>query len=283
MLAAVIAADFWLLAAGCQRQQQAEAEAVWNRHKAQIVSQVRAMLEANWSLRGLRAEKGTLNIFDFDHTLIDNRTQVPVVDDIGLRRMIDSKCLNHALNERPDFSVFDSENIYAHKPIPAAIARLRMYGKDASQTSVVLTARSGRRTFAMVQEYLWQHGAEPDAVIAANHARFQHELWRNMTMADGAKKPLIIAALISLMQQNGRPVTLVRYFEDTDKYLAGAMVLLPNIYKDMRFEFYDYVRDKRSGYREVFAAYAAGGTLFRPDGQGYAGEDRYNSGDCPVR
>lgn len=241
------------------------------------------MLKANWSSRGLGQGKDTLNIFDFDHTLIDNRTQVPVVDDTGLTRTIDSKCLSHAFNEKPDYSIFDRENIYIYKPIPAALDRLRLYGNDAQQASVVLTARSGRRTFAMVQEYLWQKGAEPDAVIAANYSRFQYEFWRNMTMADGAKKPLIIAALISLIVQKGRTVKLVRYFEDTDKYLAGAIVLLPKIYKHLRFEFYGYVRDKRGGYREAFAAYAVGGTLYRADGQVYAGEDRYNSGDCPVR
>jgi hypothetical protein len=274
-----------LLVAGCQPQPQtqAEPEIVWHRHKDKLVSELRAMLEANWSLRGLAPEIHTLNIFDFDHTLIDNRTQVPVVNDTGLTRTIDSKCLNHAINEKPDYSIFDRENTYAYKPISATLDRLRLYSKDAQQASVVLTARSGRRTFSMIQEYLWQKGAEPDAVIAANYPRFQHELWQNMTIPDGAKKPLIIAALISLRVQNGRPVKLVRYFEDTDKYLAGAMVLLPKLYPQVRFEFYDYVREKGGGYREAFVAYATAGRLYRPDGQVFTGEDRYDSGDCPPR
>jgi hypothetical protein len=58
---------------------------------------------------------------------------------------------------------------------------------------------------------------------------------------------------------------------------------LPKIYQQVRFEFYDYVREKGGGYREAFIAYATGGTLYRPDSQVFTGEDRYHSGDCPAR
>jgi hypothetical protein len=206
--------------ASCQPQvQKTGAARVWLSHSRIIISEIENLLLSNWSFRGLRREITTLNVFDFDHTLVDNTTLVPVTDDKGHSRTVDSKCLSHAANEKPDYGVFDRENTYAYRHVDAALQRLKGYVKDPKQSSVVLTARSDRRTFSMIQEYLWQRGAEPDAVFATNHTNFESRLWRQIRPEDAAKKPLLIAAILSHLRASGNSIKLVRYFEDTDKYL----------------------------------------------------------------
>lgn len=264
---------------------------IWLQNKALILENIAAVVDGNFGVRGFSAGKTTLNVFDFDHTLSDNNTEVPVVTAAGTKKTLDSKCILLAEGDVPDYSVFDKENVYKTEPLQPSLTRLREYVKDAAHWNVVLTARGGRRTFPMIQEYLWQRGAEPDVVIAANFPPFHKSLWEKIQYAGdvkklprGAKKSLLIAALVELAKTRGARLDKLRYFEDTDEYLASAMVLLPRLFPELRYEFYDYVRKVERGkakYTEVAVAGGEAGKLSKADGTAFTGAGEYESGDCP--
>jgi hypothetical protein len=285
-----------LLIAGLTACKQAAAEGdptmqIWNRNKALLLQNIAAVVDGNDGLRGFSAAKTTLNVFDFDHTLSDNTTKVPVVTAAGATKALDSKCILLSDGDKPDYSVFDNENVYTTEPIQPTLTRLRGYVKYTSYWNVVLTARGGRRTFPMIQEYLWQRGAEPDVVIAANFPPFHKSLWEKIEypgdlkkLPRGAKKSLLIAALVELAKTRGANIEKVRYFEDTDEYLAGTMVLLPRLFPELKFEFFDYVRKNANGkakYSEVAVATFEAGKLSKADGTPLTAAAEYDSGDCP--
>jgi hypothetical protein len=264
---------------------------IWTQNKALLLRNISAIVDGNEGLRGFSTGKTTLNVFDFDHTLSDNTTKVPVTTATGAAKFLDSKCILLVEGDKPDYSVFDNENLYTTEPIQPTLTRLREYVKDAGHWNVVLTARGGRRTFPMIQEYLWQRSGEPDVVIAANFPPFHKSLWDKIEypgdmkkLPRGAKKSLLIAALVELAKSRGTKIEKLRYFEDTDEYLAGTMVLLPRLFPELRIEFFDYVRKIENGkakYTEVAVATSEAGKLSKADGSPFTAAAEYDSGDCP--
>ncbi len=238
--------------------------------------------------RGVLTGQNTLNVFDFDHTLANTTTAVPVYQsqdpDKKILRTIDSKCMVYdKKNESADFSVFEKEDTLAFAPILESVVRFEKYINDPEQSAYVITARSAARTYTAVYEFLWKHAELPDGVIAVNSASMQERVWSRIALPQGwsrlpsgADKPLLIAALLELSSPSGE-VKTVRYFEDTDKYFNTGAEFLAERFPGVRFEFYDYVRDKNT-FTEMLALVIENGKILPQNGFVYPS---YDSGDCP--
>lgn len=264
--------------------------AVWQNNSDLLVEKIQGLIDNNPSISGFLAHKNVLNVFDFDHTLVDTTIKLPVKLPNGSKKLIDSKCMPLQPGDKPDFSVFENENTYVSRPINASLGRLQLYSKLTDNWNVILTARSSRRSFSSAQEYLWLKNAEPDAVIALHFSPLERGLWSKMKLPriidsapQGYKKPLVIAALIQILKNRGSDIKLVRYFEDTDTYLRNAMQLLPTLYPNIRFEFFDYIRTGNANtaqYKEKNVAFAEGGKLFSAINRIFENPEKYDSGDC---
>jgi len=238
--------------------------------------------------RGVVTGQNTLNVFDFDHTLANTTTAVPVYQsqdpDKKVLRTIDSKCMVYdKKNEAADYSVFEEEDTLAFAPIPESIARLKEYVNDPKQSAYVISARSAARTYTAVYEFLWKHAELPDGVIAVNSAPMQERVWSRIALPQGwsrlpsgVNKPLLIAALLELSSPSGE-VKTVRYFEDTDKYFNAGAEFLAERFPGVRFEFYDYIRDKNI-FRERLALVIENGKILPQNESVFPA---YDSGDCP--
>ncbi|MBI3395316.1 MAG: hypothetical protein HY042_05740 [Spirochaetia bacterium] len=238
------------------------------------------------------SETKELDFFDFDNTLADTDTDIPVREASGAMRQQDPKCFDLNAGDSPDYGVFDRSEMNRSAPIPAALRRLKQYASDKSTYTAVITARGQRHTFFSLYEYLGRQGAEVGSVFPLNTEMIQKDLWDRMQMPGGVssipsgmKKALIMAALIDLSHGARATPRLARYFEDTDSYLAGAMVFLPQRFPEMKFEFYDYIRTGPHGarsYEERYVAAAENGTV-APAVKGPFDPLSYSSGDCPVK
>lgn len=235
-------------------------------------------------------ETREFDFFDFDHTLADTDTMVPVKSSAGANRLEDSKCFRLDKGDVPDYNVFSRAELYGAAPIPETMKRAREYAAAADTQVAVITARGQTHTFNSVFEYTAQRGAEVDIVLPIHTDLIQKALWDKMTypagvegVPSGMKKALFMAALIDLAQMRGGSIRTARYFEDTDSYFRAAMEFLPARYPGVRWEFYDIVRggtEKHRTYAERFAAYAEKGTVHEPGGSGL-NASAYSSGDCP--
>lgn len=255
-----------------------------------LIEQIQNVAERNIALKGIRFDISVINFFDFDHTLVDTTTPVPVATAAGAIKTIDPRCLPLQTGDRPDFSVFDSENTYLFKPIMPSLTKLRAYAKDSQNLNIIITARGGRRSLSMIQEYLWKLDAEPDLVLPLHVSVLSKNLWANFKLPanmdkepNGYKKPLVMAAVLKLLSAHGAKISTLRYFEDTDSYMSVAMKYLPPMFPEIEFHFYDYVNPpaKASKYTEVPVASARGGVLYHPDKSTYPDAEVYSSKDCP--
>ncbi len=230
------------------------------------------------------------DFFDFDHTLADTDTMVPVKSSTGADRLEDSKCLRIDKGDVPDYNVFSRQELYAAAPIPETIKRAKEYTAAADTQVAVITARGQTHTFNSIFEYTAQRGAEVDIVLPIHADLIQKALWDKMTypsgvdgIPSGMKKALFMAALIDLAQMRGGTIRTARYFEDTDSYFRAAMEFLPARYPAVRWEFYDIIRagtEKHRTYTERFAGVAEKGSVHEPGGETLKAS-AYSSGDCP--
>ncbi len=235
--------------------------------------------------------KSILNVFDFDHTLVNTLTIVPVQNSAGETEMRDSKCGVFTAADKADFSVFTRKAVYDSEPIEPAFAHLQAYSSEASW-NFVLTARSQPHTFSSVYEYTAMHGPELNGVIAVNSRILIESLWEKLRLPYGItavpsemKKALLIAALADLAMKKSNRLDLIRYHEDTDSLMSGAMQLLPILFPRIKQEYYDYLRSGTDGhytYRELPPIRWQEGRLTAQSGEAVEAA-AYSSGDCPVK
>lgn len=230
------------------------------------------------------------DFFDFDHTLADTDTMVPVKSSSGADRLEDSKCFRLDKGDVPDYNVFSRQELYGAAPIPETMKRAKEYTAEPDTQVAVITARGQTHTFNSVYEYTAQRGAEVDIVLPIHTDLIQKALWDRISYPAGVdsvpssmKKALFMAALIDLAKMRGGNIRTARYFEDTDSYFRGAMEFLPGRYPEIRWEFFDIIRggtEKHRTYTERFAAYGERGVVHEPGGETMKSSS-YTSGDCP--
>ncbi|MCB1171168.1 MAG: hypothetical protein KDK25_12570 [Leptospiraceae bacterium] len=193
-----------------------------------------------------RPPTGEIVFFDFDHTLADTRTRIPVDTPSG-QELRDSKCFHVEPGERPHYDALGAEELKATRPVQELLTIARQ--KQARGALIfVITARGEDHTWQTIPAWMKNHGIPIDGVVAVNSVRTRRELLDRLNLPDGAerlpgdfKKALIISGWISLMQQKG-PVQSVSYYEDTDHHLRGAMQLLPAQYPGLNLQIFDIVR-----------------------------------------
>lgn len=282
----VLAGVFFLVlvAAGCSpvNEKTGTVGQIYVMNRSTIQRAIQEILFRSLTSTGIQRDAKTINIFDFDHTLAHTLTKIPAKAEDGSIRYVDSKCVTLKKGEKPDFSVFVDEDTMSMPPIQQTIEKVEEYMGDGDQSVYVVTARSAVRTYTVVYEYLWKYAEMPNGVLAANSDVMNEVLWSRLKLPAGvsklprgAKKPLLIAAIIEL---TGGRVEKVRYFEDTDSYFNAGAEFLAARFPDIQFEFVDYIYTN-GHYREVPAFSIQEGKIITPDGKPFTS---YDSGDCPV-
>ncbi|MBE7438697.1 MAG: hypothetical protein HS115_09615 [Spirochaetales bacterium] len=228
----------------------------------------------------------TLYVFDFDHTLGDTVTTIPVKTREGTLRQMDSKCMDLAEGEEADYSVFNATEVATTAPIPAAFDLLRRV--QLTDTAVIVTARGQSDTVVNLQNYLQSRGAQPVAVIAINTEDVQNHIWKKLStdraLPGQLKKPFIIAALVNLAGKQGVHFERIEYHEDTDRYVTGSVELLGGLFPQVRIDIFDYIRTPGSpnAYRQEKAISFEKGRWRLPDQRPFREGATYDSEDCPV-
>ena len=234
-------------------------------------------------------ETSEVHVYDFDHTLADTRTLIPLRPLSGPTRYSDSKCFEFQKGDTPDFEVFTEKDLMATAPISVTLERLKKLKNRREALVFVVTARSQEHTFLSTHRYLTNRGARVDGVLALNSDFLMQHLWaplKDQNIPSHLRKALLIAALVDSARRAGATVKLVRYHEDTDRYTRGFLELMPSFLPAGRAETFDYIRKKGPGglvYTEVLVAYTEHGRVHSPDGTAFAGVEEYDSGDCPLR
>jgi len=229
----------------------------------------------------------TLYVFDFDHTLGDTVTTIPVRSGDGKIRQMDSKCMDLVAGEEPDYSVFNAAEVAATTPIAPAFDLLRRV--QLTDTAVIVTARGQPDTVMNLRAYLLNRGAQPVAIFAINTQEMQTHIWKPLQQKGEAlpgqlKKPFIIAGLVDRARAQGVKFERIEYHEDTDRYVTGSVELLGGLFPEMRIDVYDYIRTPGSPnvYRQEKAISYTDGRWRLPDQRPFREGAVYESGDCPV-
>lgn len=267
---------------------------IYQKNKKLIINTLRNILYRNLVYSGLKEGITVLNIFDFDHTIADTLTMIPVKGSDGKIRKLDSKCMDLKKGDKPDFSVLTREEVYDTIPINPALERLEKYVKEKNTLNFIITARGGITTYTALYEYLAVHKVAPNGIYAVHSDIMNRLLWERMELPQnlkklphGLKKPLLIAGLVDIINNNSN-IQIVRYFEDTDEYLVEGLKFLPSQFKNIRFEWYDYIRSRNYynefEYYEDYFAFSEKGINYRTNGSIYMDEQIkiYDSKDCPL-
>ena len=265
------------------------AAAAYHRNEAILAATLESLFARYREYRRPGKETTEVHVYDFDHTLADTQTLIPVRTASGALRQMDSKCFDVQKGERPDFEVFTEQELRRTAPIQVTLERLMKLKERPEAFVFVVTARSQEHTFLSALRFLKSRGARVDGVLALNSDFVSDHLWKKMgkgNLSSRLKKAFLIGGLVDLARRSGATIKLVSYHEDTDKYIRGFLELLPGLLPATRVEAFDYTRRKGpSGlvYTERLVAYAERGRLLSPEGSPFAGLSNYNSGDCPLR
>ncbi|MCB1306398.1 MAG: hypothetical protein KDK37_19045, partial [Leptospiraceae bacterium] len=219
--------------------------------------------------------------FDFDHTLADTQTTIPVDTEYGTEQR-DSKCFFLRAGERPHFEALSPQELARTGPIDSMVQIARQL-EARGDLLFIVTARGESHTWNTIPLWLKKNGIKINGLVAANAKETVDglkPLSRDTKLPHDFKKALIIAGWIELIQSKfpESPLKSVSYYEDTDHHLRGAMQLLPLAFPDIEFHFYDILRTQRSPgkYRLTPIANASHGTLDLPGDPAH-----YASPDCP--
>lgn len=271
------------------RQANTRAASVYQDNKALFADTLQALFARYKEFRQPGKGITEIHVYDFDHTLADTQTMIPILSASGDRRESDSKCFDFRKGDKPNFEVFTEVELVKTAPIAVTVERLKKLKSQPQALVFVVTARSQEHTFQSALRYLTSRGARVDGVLALNSDFLFEKLWnplKKQKVASHLKKALLIAALVDAARRNGADVRLVRYHEDTDKYIRGFFQLMPSVVPDGRAEAFDYIR-RRSGksiaYSETLVAYAEAGRFQKADGSVFESVLNYDSGDCPLR
>ena len=235
--------------------------------------------------------KTELNIFDFDHTLADTETLLPVKTTSGNIELREPKCFYLRKGETANFEVNTREEMFKTKPIKKTFLKLKKHQRDPGASVIIITARGEVHTSDSIYRYIKKNGAEVDGILVVNTAFLRESLWEKIVFPDGIqkiphgmKKTLLIAALIDIAGDKDK-INLVRYREDSDKDIRGFLQFMPYAYPHIKIEAYDYIRRGEKGafvYTEKFIARFEKSKLMTENGKIFTEAAKYNSGDCSV-
>ena len=230
-------------------------------------------------------------VFDFDHTIANTETLIPVTTTDGTTDRRDSKCFVITKGEKADFSVFTEKNLKKTDIIGLSEKLLKKLDKDTSWV-IVVTARSQEHTFTSALKYLKDKGLPVDGVLAVNSKLLRENLWGKLQMPElteqiprGFKKALLISALLEHAKAQGASVKTVKYYEDTDKHITGYINVLPNTFPEIRSEVFDLVRSGKPNkrkYQSRFLGYGLNKVFYSQAGFELKDLKTYSSRDCAV-
>lgn len=232
-------------------------------------------------------QNANLSVFDFDHTLADTRTTIPVRGPGGNRQM-DSKCLDLRSDERADFDVFTPAELLRSGPVHPGIAALRV-AQNRGDLIVIITARSQVHTSDSITRYLVRFGLRPHVVVAVNSDGLRQRLWDPLRAASdgrrlesGMNKALLIMGLAAALRERGRLPESIDYHEDTDSYFRALADLYEELPQAPSLMFIDYVRlggaERDYRYEQRAVARFREGRWIDTDEDTL---EEYSSGDCP--
>lgn len=231
----------------------------------------------------IRSASGTdpvsVAFFDFDHTLADTVTRIPVIQEDGTKDFRDSKCFQLFEGETADFDALSEKELLNTRPVSENIERLQQ-----SEDAIILTARGESHNFNSIPAWLRSNGSTALTVIPVNSKEAAEALLGRLRLSGepvklpkGFKKAVFMAGFLDLYRNNGHLIRTVTYYEDTDYHLRGAMQLLPVIYPDINFIYYDIIRENGT-YTTVKIAEIKGERILSD-----TAPESYDSGDCDLK
>ncbi|MCP4502157.1 MAG: hypothetical protein GY822_19545 [Deltaproteobacteria bacterium] len=107
----------------------------------------------------------------------------------------------------------------------------------------IITARSAGNIPAVFHEYMNDLGHDLHGTFAVNEPGLMGDFGfdKNPGLGTEHNKALTMAALIELYQPGGAKMERVRFYEDSDVNLQASMDLLPKMFPNISFEFFDVV------------------------------------------
>jgi hypothetical protein len=126
--------------------------------------------------------------------------------------------------------------------IDDAIETLKSSDRNPRSRDFVVTARSSSDIPVFMQEFLALHGVDITGVFAVNNPRLEEELHVEARHFNTArKKAMVMAAVIQMYGPEN--IKRVKFIDDVDDNLRGAMELLPKLFPHIQFSFYDVIND----------------------------------------
>lgn len=189
---------------------------------------------------------GEIVFFDFDHTLADTRTMIPVETDEG-RQYRDPKCFYVDSDEKPHYDALSEGELQKTMEIQEMLDLAKEKKKQGALVFII-TARGEDHTWTSIPAWLKRRGLIIDGMVAVNSEKTRSAVLESLQLPEGAerlprsfKKALLISGWIQLLEKRG-PVDRISYYEDTDHHLRGAMQLLPAVHPEKEIRIFDVIR-----------------------------------------
>lgn len=183
------------------------------------------------------------HFFDFDHTLANTVTLVPMLSSSGeFLRFADSKCSFQQPHEHPDYSVFTLEKLLLTTPVFDGLTNIQN-SIDSGAFVVILTMRGSVHARSGIIMFLREYGIQVHAVIQVDKKPLKTIL-DTFNIASGLRKSLIVLSI--LRHQAACLPLVVQIHEDSDSQVNSYLQTLPMIYPHVQYSITDYVKSQQS-------------------------------------
>lgn len=171
------------------------------------------------------------------------------------------------------------------KPIPNVLETLKKErGKRATQM-IIVSARSSYTIPPAIKSYMTKRGLKVDAVFLVNNEEMMRRLFLagiGLTLA--SKKALTMASLLQGYASQGFHIKKVSFYDDGDDNLIASMQLLPSLFKEIAFYFFDVIHGRGNCFHIALVAKGEKGLLYNAKGALIDEKElqKYKSHDCPL-
>jgi len=152
----------------------------------------------------------------------------------------------------------DPAEVHQAHPIQATVDALAEHQSEKGTRDFIITARSAANIPAVFVEYMNDLGHDIDGTFPVNEPglRDAFEFSKHPNLDTHHNKALTMAALIELYQPGGAKMERVRFYEDSDANLKAAMELLPKMFPNVDFEFFDVVHTGHEQFEHRLVAFS---------------------------
>ena len=126
-------------------------------------------------------------------------------------------------------------------PIKHIVKILQSSDEEGTNKEFIITARSSNTIPPAFEEYFSNHGVALDGVFAVNNPTLNEKLKLGGRGLSAAQKKAVTMAAIIQLYLPGNALKKVSFYDDGDDNLQMAMELLPILFPQIFFRFFDVV------------------------------------------